>query len=79
MDLSATQRRVNSVSGGLAPEFETFPVTSAAAKPRERCASSGGRARAAGTRRGRQGGESRDEGQCLHKTTRGYRLSVLDC
>jgi len=40
VNLSVTHRRVNSVSGGLAPEFETFPVTSAA-KPRARCAPSG--------------------------------------
>lgn len=76
VNLSVTQRRVNSVSGGLAPEFETFPVTSAA-KPRARCAPSGGGGGARGGGGGRE--ESRDEGQCLHKTTRGYRLSVLDC
>jgi len=46
-DLSSLTReeRVNPVSGGLAPEFETFPVTSAA-RPRAR--------RAAGATPGRE-------------------------
>lgn len=35
--------------------------------------------RASGGDEGGDGEEDRDEGQCLHKTTRGYRLSVLDC
>lgn len=41
----------------------------------------GGAARAMRASGGDEGGgeEGRDEGQCLHKTTRGYRLSVLDC
>jgi len=45
-DLSVTrEERVNPVSGGLAPEFETFPVTSVA-RPRAR--------RAAGATPGRE-------------------------
>lgn len=46
-----TQQRVNPVSGGLAPEFETFPVTSTA-EPRARCAPAGAMRGATGRRTG---------------------------
>lgn len=50
--------RINRVSGGLAPEFQTFPVN------RRRGRGRGGR--------GGQGGRGQgwNEGQCLHKTAR---------
>lgn len=64
------RERINRVSGGLAPEFETFPVSRWRAERRGNGATDWQRG---------QGGRDQgwNEGQCLHKTTRAWRLQAV--